>query len=78
MLESHRTGITQRRMQPSMVVEGNPVHHLILGLTPRAEAHAVEAFDLQRAEQFSVTALSQQSPLRLIELSILNSRSSLR
>jgi len=37
----------------------------------------MEPFDLQRADSVSVTALSQQSPLRLIELSILKYRKSL-
>lgn len=34
-----------------MVVDGHPVRHLVLGPTPRAEAHAVEPFDFQRVEQ---------------------------
>jgi len=34
-----------------MVVEGDPVHDLVLGQAPRVEAHAVEPFNLQRAEQ---------------------------
>ena len=34
-------------MQPPLVVEGNPVHLLVLGLTP----HAVERFDVKRVEQ---------------------------
>ena len=34
-----------------MVVEGDPVDHLILGQTPRAEAHTVEPFNFQRAKQ---------------------------
>ena len=38
-------------MEPSVIVEANPVHDLVLGLAPRAEAHAVEPFDLQRAKQ---------------------------
>jgi len=38
-------------MEPSVIVEGNPVHDLVLGLAPRPEAHAVEPFDLQRTEQ---------------------------
>ena len=34
-----------------MVVEGDPVDHLILRQALRVEAHAVETLDLQRAEQ---------------------------
>ena len=39
-----------------MIVEGNPVHDLVLGLAPRAEAHAVEPFDLQPALFMSLPA----------------------
>ena len=38
-------------MQPAMVVEGDPIDHLVLGQAPRVEARAMEALDLQRAEQ---------------------------
>ena len=38
-------------MQPSMVVAGDPLQDLVLGQAPRVEAHAVEPFNLQRAEQ---------------------------
>ena len=38
-------------MKSSVIVKGNPVHDLVLGLAPRAEAHAVKPFDLQRSEQ---------------------------
>jgi len=65
-------------MQPSMVVAGDPVHDLVLGLTPRAQAHVVEPLTISEPNEVSVTALSQQSPLRHIELSILKSDSSLQ
>jgi hypothetical protein len=48
------------------VVEGHPVNDLIFGLPPGSEAHAVQAFDLE-PNRVSVTALSQQLPLRLID-----------
>ena len=40
LLERHRAGIAQRRMQPSMVVEGDPVHHLVLAQPPRTRRTA--------------------------------------
>ena len=36
-----------------MIVEGNPIHDLVLGLAPRAKAHAVEPFDLSECENAS-------------------------
>ena len=38
-------------MKSSVIAKGNPVHDLVLGLAPYAEAHAVEPFDLQRSEE---------------------------
>ena len=48
-------------------VEGQPVNNLIFGLAPGLEVHAMQAFNLQRAEKVSVTALFPQLPLRLID-----------
>ncbi len=56
-------------------VEGQPVNNLIFGLAPGLEAHAMQAFNLQRAEQgfrqrmlalLTLTG-SQPWPLRLID-----------
>ena len=38
-------------MHPSSVVEGKPVDDLVLGLAPGLEVHAMQAFNLQRAEK---------------------------
>ncbi len=62
-------------MHSSSVVERQPVNNLIFGLAPRLEVHAMQAFNLQRAEQgfrhrivASLTLTgSQQLPLRLID-----------
>ena len=56
-------------------VEGQPVNNLIFGLAPGLEVHAMQAFNLQRAEKrfrhrivASLTLTgSQQLPLRLID-----------
>ena len=47
-----------------MVAESDPFHPFVLGLTPCSETHAVEPLE---PNSVSVTALSQQSPLRFIE-----------
>jgi hypothetical protein len=38
-------------MHPFSVVKCHPVNDFIFGLPPSFEAHGVQAFDLQRAEQ---------------------------
>jgi hypothetical protein len=74
-LKRHRAGVAQGGMHSFPVVKCHPVNHLIFGLPPGFEAQAVQAFDLQRAEQgfrhrmlASLTLTgSQQLPLRLID-----------
>jgi hypothetical protein len=62
-------------MHPFSVVKCHPVNDFIFGLPPSFEAHGVQAFDLQRAEQglcdrmlaaLTLTG-SQHLPLRLID-----------
>jgi hypothetical protein len=49
--EWHRTDISQRRMQPGLVVPEQPGDAFILSVAPGHEALPVQALDLQRAEQ---------------------------
>ena len=62
-------------MHSVSAVEGQPVNNLIFGLAPGLGVHAMQAFNLQRAEKrfrHRVVALltltgSQQLPFRLID-----------
>jgi hypothetical protein len=42
--------VSQGRMHSVPAVEGQPVNNLIFGLAPGLEMHAMQAFNLQRAE----------------------------
>ena len=68
LLELHGADIAQGRMQPRVIVETNPVHDGLSRLLPRGELASVDAGRFEVSHRLSVGALSQQSPLRLMEL----------
>jgi hypothetical protein len=49
-LESHWAAIVQCRVKPPMIIEAEPVDHLVFGLTTPSKAHSMEPFGLHRTK----------------------------
>lgn len=69
-LEDHRAEISQRRVNPPVIVKLKPVGHLVLCLTACQKVRFVQLFDLQRTEErfgHGVDTLTVPPVFRLIE-----------
>ena len=66
----HGAEISEGGVQARVVVICGPRHDFVTRRAARSEIMAMKAFALERAEQALGTALSQQSPFRLIDARI--------